>query len=565
MKLFTGGLVAPREKLQRKGSSSLVPTTTMTTMITSQVGGRRPDGTARWTSLSHRGVALPPPFEDLSRAKGVPVIWKGRAISLKASPEAEFFISEFVRRGGLTRIPSSGNFSASLFGSKSAAEAFWKDWKVMLPSGCPIASLEELDISNVIKSIISTSKQRAEAEGKATNPYEFARVNGRLQPVAPSSVDRPGIFFGRSDDVKATLNGRIRRRLVAEDVTINLSENARVPSVPVGCGKKWKEVVHDPEVDWIASWRDPVTEVIKYARLATASESEQIGTREKYDLAKKMNAMTPVLRKRIAAAMGSSDRKRRQLGAILWLVDMLALRIGSGTAESAKKAGAHGVATLLVKHVEVINRHSIRLSFPGKDCVTYDRTIVGVPSELVHIVTESSRRKDPDEALFESVDSNDAASAIDSVVPGATAKVLRTARASELFGDTLDSMKVSDPQAAKLLLLFAFTRAAILLNHRKAAKKDDKLGGGDLAELDRKVDALTKEFEQVERKQDLSRIGKKLREDVVRSANLSLATARGAYLDPRIVFEFGRKNGLTEQESGGATFAKKFPWAAHKK
>jgi DNA topoisomerase IB len=517
-------------------------------------------------------VALPPPFEDLSRAKGVPVIWKGRAISLKASPEAEFFISEFVRRGGLTRIPSSsGKLSASLFGSKSAADAFWKDWKALLPSGCPIASLEELDVSNVIRSIASKQPVRNGPSKAPKNPYEFARVNGRLQPVAPSSVDRPGIFFGRSDDVKATLNGRIRRRIVAEDVTINLSENARVPSVPVGCGKKWKEVVHDPEVDWIASWRDPVTEVMKYSRLATASESEQIGTREKYDLAKKMNAMTPVLRKRIAAAMGSSDRKRRQLGAVLWLVDRLALRVGSGNAESAKKAGAHGVATLMVKHVKVIDRHTIYLSFPGKDCVTYDRTIPGVPSELVHIITESSRRKDAEDALFESVDSNDAASAIDSVVSGATAKVLRTARASELFGNTLDSMKVSDTQAAKLLLLFAFTRAAILLNHRKAApkrrsKKDKsvELGGGDLAELDRKVDALMKDFEHVENKQDLSRIGKKLREDVVRSANLSLATARGSYLDPRIVFEFGRKNGLTEQESGGATFAKKFPWATSK-
>ena len=110
-------------------------------------------------------------------------------------------------------------------------------------------------------------------------------------------------------------------------------------------------------------------------------------------------------------------------------------------------------------------------------------------------------------------------------------------------------------QGAKLILLFAFTRVAILLNHRKAAQKRSDLGGGDLAELDRKVDDLIKEFED---KGDVVAIGKKLRESV-RAASLSLATARGSYIDPRIVFDFGRKSGL--KNPGGTSFSKKFPWA----
>lgn len=529
------------------------------------LGGRRPDGTARWKTLSHQGVALPPPFVDLPRAVGVPVIWKGRDVSLKSSVDAEFYLSEFVRRGGVTRIPSKGGFSASLFGSKSAAENFWNDWKALLPKGSPITSLEELDVSGVSNALLAAAKQKQKQKRleKTTDNHSQARVDGKLQPVAPSATDRPGIFFGRSDDVKANLNGKIRRRIVAEDVTLNLGKNSRVPHIPKDCGKKWGEIVNDPTVDWIASWRDPVTEVVKYARLATSSESEQIGTKEKYDLAKKMIASTPVLRKKVAAALGSSDRKRRQLGAVLWLVDHLALRIGSGSALSAKKAGAHGVATLLVKHVEVLDRHTIHLSFPGKDCVKYERTVKDVPSELSRVLEDASRRKEPEDALFDAVDSNDAAQAIHSILPGATSKVLRTARASELFAETLGRMDTHDTHASKLLLLFAFTRVAILLNHRKAAprrsKKNEDLGGGDLTELDRKVDELMKEFENVKDNAGIARIGRRLREDVVRSANLSLATARTAYIDPRLIFNFGNKTNI--KDPGGLTFSKKFPWA----
>ena len=542
-----------------------------------QLGGRRPDGTIRWRTLSHQGVALPPPFEELPRAVGVPVIWRGKEISLKSSPEAEFYLSEFVRRGGVTRIPSSrakGMLSASLFGSRAAAETFWRDWKELLPKGSPISSLEELDLSRVVNALLIEAKAKGKSDEKGNrkprtiSPHAQARVDGKLQPVAPSAVDRPGIFFGRSSDVTATMNGRIRRRVVAEDVTVNLGESARVPPVPKGCGKKWGAIVHDPTVDWIASWRDPVTSIVKYARLAISSESEQIGTKEKYDLAKKMIAITPVLRKKIAAALGSSDRKRRQLGAVLWLVDRLALRIGSGSALSAKRAGAHGVATLLVKHVEIVDRHTIRLSFPGKDCVRYERTVKGIPSELGHVLADAARRKSPEEALFDAVDSNNAARAIDSILPGATSKVLRTARASELFEATLDGIRTTDAHAAKLQLLFAFTRVAILLNHRKAAPKRrtrkrqsqaTDLGGGDLAEIDRNVDDLMKEFANVRDKTDVARIGKKLREDVIRSANLSLATARASYIDPRLVVEFGRRANIADP--GGAGFSKKFPWA----
>ena len=42
-----------------------------------------------------------------------------------------------------------------------------------------------------------------------------------------------------------------------EEVTLNLSENAKVPECPVP-GHKWGAIVHRPTVTWLAFWKDSV-------------------------------------------------------------------------------------------------------------------------------------------------------------------------------------------------------------------------------------------------------------------------------------------------------------------
>lgn len=532
------------------------------------VGGRRPDGVPRWRTLSHGGVGLPPPFEALLIRPSAAPLWRGSPVRL-GSAEAEFYLNEFVRRGGQTRLPPHAK-RAVLFGSEAAAETFWRDWRALLPARCPIASLGELDVSPITAALFAArSRQRSKPRPKDADADAgtgaFARVDGKVQAVAPASVDRPGIFFGRSDDVTATLNGRLRRRIVAEDVTINMGGNARVPEIPPGCGRKWRAVVSDPNVDWVSSWRDPVTSVIKYARLAGASDSEQIAVRAKYDLALQVLSKTPLLRRRIAAALGSTDRRRRQLGACLWLVDRLALRIGSGTTAAATRAGAHGVATLLVRHVHAAGSRGknkvVRLDFPGKDGVHYVRTLTALPGDVRSALADAARGKSPNEALFDAVDSVDAARAVASIVPGATAKVIRTARASDLFSTTLVEANVdrsSSPAAKKLALLLASARVAVLLNHRKASRSSSLLGGGDLAEMDAAINKLV--VAASSGAEPPGTIAVRLRDEVVRPAALSLATARASYIDPRIVFAYGRRVGL--RDPGGPALAKRFPWAA---
>jgi hypothetical protein len=43
-----------------------------------------------------------------------------------------------------------------------------------------------------------------------------------------------------------------------KEVTLNLSKDAPIPPCPLK-GHQWGEIVHRPEVTWLAQWKDPIT------------------------------------------------------------------------------------------------------------------------------------------------------------------------------------------------------------------------------------------------------------------------------------------------------------------
>lgn len=57
-------------------------------------------------------------------------------------------------------------------------------------------------------------------------------------------MEIPGLFRGRGAHPKT---GRVKRRVLPEDVTLNLGEDADVPECPVP-GHKWCEIVHNHQV-----------------------------------------------------------------------------------------------------------------------------------------------------------------------------------------------------------------------------------------------------------------------------------------------------------------------------
>ena len=535
------------------------------------LGGARPDGVARWRTLSHSGVALPPPYGDLVPEGAGQVMWGGRPVT-GLSPEARFFACEFVRRGGVVVDLGRGRREARLFGEHAPAARFWDDWKAMLPrTGCPITSLADsrLDLSRLAVVVPKKTHRVDEKTPAETARYATALVDGSPQPVAPSSVDRPGIFFGRPG---SELTGRLRRRIVASDVTLNLGPNAPTPSVPSSDGVlRWGGVVRNPRIDWIARWRDPVTRIVKYARLSPASDGEQRASLERFEMAKSLRSRMRSFARVVSAAIASQDRRRKQLGVCLWLMWRLALRAGTGTPDEAAKNGAHGAANLLSKHVVVASGGRARLEFLGKDGVPYTRTLDSTASPAdapaVRALIKLAQHKRPPDPLFDRITSTDAASAISKTLSGATPKVLRTMRATEVFRTALDQVEhgwskrahSSSPpkESARAALVTAGALAAALCNHRKGKGAVDG-AAVDLAAVERRINSevlvpLSKGDETRGRA-----LGRRLAA-IVRESGLSLATSRANYIDPRVAFAFARKHGIPSGYS--QALSKRFEWA----
>ena len=78
---------------------------------------------------------------------------------------------------------------------------------------------------------------------------------------------RFGLFRGRGEHPKM---GRIKKRIMPEDIIINIGREAKVPE-PLP-GHKWKQVIHNDTVTWLAGWHDTInTKDWKYVQFGATS------------------------------------------------------------------------------------------------------------------------------------------------------------------------------------------------------------------------------------------------------------------------------------------------------
>ena len=70
---------------------------------------------------------------------------------------------------------------------------------------------------------------------------------------------RIGLFYGHGPNHPST--GRLKKRVMPEDVIINCSENVEILPPP---GHKWAEVRHDNTATWLCSWKENIFNDTKY-------------------------------------------------------------------------------------------------------------------------------------------------------------------------------------------------------------------------------------------------------------------------------------------------------------
>ena len=524
-----------------------------------------------WDTFEHNGVLFPPDFERIN----VPIIYEGKEILLNAdAEEAATFYAKYLE----TEYIKNPKFNKN----------FWKDFKPLLDPRLGITEFEKCDFTLIKKHLdkkreerMAMSKEQCaqikENNLKKEEKYTVANVNGKEQKVGNFRVEPPGIFLGRGCHPKL---GKIKKRIRAEDITINIGKDAKVPE------GNWKEVIHNNKVIWLASWKENVLGKTKYVWLSDKSEFKSQSDIKKFDLARKLKRKIGEIRKVNCENLKSDDIKKKQLATTLYFIDKLALRVGNEKGKN--EADTVGISSLRIEHLQLLGNNKIKLDFLGKDSIRYVKKFEIDPIVYQNLSLFISDKNKKDQ-LFDKISPSDINKYLQGFMKNLTSKVFRTMNASKLFQRELkkitskfDSYENDDKVN---LLLDEFNKAnakvALLCNHQKSVSKNFK---NQIDKIKKYISELRKKKKGYElKKQDYKERGKRdsvkrVREQIkkidskilkykskknlkIELKSVSLGTSKVNYIDPRITVAFAKKHNIDIDRLLLKTLQDKFEWA----
>ena len=524
-------------------------------------GGGKP----QWTVLQHNGPLFPPIY----KAHGIAVIINNKEIILPESVEEyATMYAKFID----TPYMENNTFKKN----------FWKDFKKILPSTLNIDSLDQIDFTPIKNYLIMEKDKKSlltkedkelikKSQDEIDEPYKFCIIDGVQQQVGNYKIEPPGIFLGRGTHPKI---GKIKKRIMPEDVIINLSKDATIPKPNIK-DHNWGEVIHDQSVIWLASWKDDITGKNKYIFTSLDSFFKSKSDEAKFDIARKLKKKANIIRETYEKQLIDEKPINKQLATCLYFIDNLALRVG-GSKDTKEEADTVGVTSLRVEHISLLENNVIRLDFLGKDSVRYCRKM-SVHADIYKNLQEFMLNKSKKDELFDLVRPSILNEYLNSILPGLTAKVWRTYNASLLFQKELDKIKEdkiasfdSNERLNYLIAMFnqANTSVALLCNHQKTVNSS-------LDNMIIKIDNRLKELKQKKKKyQDNKNKDKafkietkiktlKLKKETkLKMKNVSLGTSKNNYIDPRIIFAFIKKFEIPPEKLFTKVLIKRFEWAS---
>ena len=462
---------------------------------------------------------------------------------------------------------------------------FFNDLRKVLPKEIRANSIDDFDLTEIKKHLDNISERRKqlsketklklkEKQDLLEMPYKYIIIDGARQKVGNYKIEPPGIFMGRGDHPKL---GKIKRRINPEDVTINLDREAKIPEPNVG--GRWKRVINDNGVVWLATWVDEITGKNKYVFTSMESIFKSASDEKKFDLARKLKNKAGSIRKMYGEDLVGSDMTKKQLATALYFIDNFALRVG-GKKNTKEKADTVGVTSLRVEHLTLLGTDTIKLDFLGKDSIRYckkSKVSNEVFSNLKDFMTSKSKK----EQLFDKISSSSLNDYLDSFMKDLTAKVWRTYNASNTFQKELNKVNENKlkgmPEQERINYLITFfnqanTAVALLCNHQKAVTTN-------IDNAVKKIDDMMKKLRDRKRKLSSSKNTKdksdkikkinakidtlKLKKDTKgKMKNVSLGTSKTNYIDPRIIFSFIKKYEIPEEKLFNKQLLTRFEWAS---
>lgn len=551
-------------------------------LLYNQFGGKT-NNVVKWTTFSHNGVLFPEPYEPHQ----IPIIYEGKKITL--NPDSEEYATIYAK---FTETDYVKN--------KMFNKNFFHDWiRILKKDGHnEIKNLEGCDFSLILKHLLAhketkknLSKQEKEnikeKKDKFEAKFKVAYVDGKEQATGNFRIEPPGIFLGRGCHPKA---GKIKKRVYPEDITLNIDANSPIPELPKFFSKhKWGKIIHDNTLEWIASWKDDISGKTKYVWLGAKSDFKAKSDEHKFDMARKLAKNILEIRRTNMNNIVSVniDDKTKQLATALYLIDNLALRVGNEKGDD--EADTVGVCSLRVEHINFLPNDKIELDFLGKDSVRYQNT-VKIDPDVYNILIKFTKGKKKSDDLFDLINPQMLNTYLGAMMDGLTAKVFRTYNASKLFQTELndinkqiEKMDNNDDKKINLILDMynkANVKVAILCNHQKNVSKSfneniDKMND-KIKTLKQRKKKLEQDKEAIDKtnKNAIKKMNDKIKKakDKILEAenkkdlrmelkNLSLATSKTNYIDPRITISFFKKHKLPLEKIFSQTLRDKFFWA----
>ncbi|KZF25965.1 topoisomerase I [Xylona heveae TC161] len=426
------------------------------------------DGTKKWTSLEHNGVIFPPPYEPLPA--NVKLLYDGTPVKLH--PEAEEVAGFFGIMLNSTHNVENPTFQKNFFDDfqkvlKKTGGATDKDGKKV-----NIKEFSKLDFRQIFEYYESKKiarNSRAPAEKKAEKaekekdeaPYMFCLWDGRKQKVGNFRVEPPGLFRGRGEHPKT---GRVKQRVLPEQITLNIGKDAQVPAPPEG--HRWKEVKHDQEGTWLAMWTENINGAYKYVMLAANSDIKGQSDFKKFEKARELKKHIDHIRKDYRKNLTAKLMADRQLATAVYLIDQFALRAGNEKGED--EADTVGCCSLKYEHVTLKPPNKVVFDFLGKDSIRFYEEFDVDPLVFTNLKIFKKPPKEEGDEIFDRLNTSTLNKHLSGYMQGLTAKVFRTYNASFTMSQLLQKMKSEGSVAEKVKDYNEANReVAVLCNHKR--------------------------------------------------------------------------------------------------
>ena len=540
----------------------------------------------KWSTLEHRGVAFPPEYQS----RGIGIVIRGERFILNRDQEELIYAWAKKKNTHYIQDP--------IFQSN-----FLIDLRALLPEKFrSIDFINDIDFSEAfrlvdhentikeaeiqrIKNLPKDEKRKISLQKKEERErlkaiYGKAIVDGIEVEIANWLVEPPGLFMGRGQH---PLRGKWKPRVRAQDVILNLGENAPVPE------GAWKDIVHDHSSTWLATWIEKITGKRKYVWLHDSAILRQSNDKEKYDKAKKLEKYIGKVQKQIIRIMlNSNNINQKKVATVCYLIFKLAMRVGDE--KDPDEADTVGASTLRVEHIKFPEKNGkqlIEFNFLGKDSVPWQKTLEVNSQDtrgLYNNLKLFMNGKEHNSPIFDRITSSKVNIFLRSIdpknVPGLTAKVFRTYIATKTVKEELSDPKIRvDKNSSEIekiyVMKMANLKAAITCNHKKGIDPKNPASRKALEKFEEalrnKQESIKKIRSDIAAKKWKTEIQKKRLEDRLEKLEMhlklqketrdyNLGTSLRNYIDPRVMRAWLNYVQLDWRKIYTTTLQRKFKW-----